>query len=92
MSNHPDRNRPHRPHVGELVRDHRSGRDGVYMDTQGGQHYLRPQGGGREWTAQPEHVGPVPTEEPQGEPGGGDTRSSWRFGRRRATSERSPAA
>jgi hypothetical protein len=47
------------PRVGEVVRDRRAGRTGVYMDTLGGQLYLRPEGGGCEWTARPEHVGPV---------------------------------
>ncbi|WP_329495699.1 hypothetical protein [Kitasatospora herbaricolor] len=46
------------PRAGEVVRDVRAGRDGVYMDTIAGEHYLRPEGGGCEWTALPEHVGP----------------------------------
>ncbi|MCX5212891.1 hypothetical protein OG689_27065 [Kitasatospora sp. NBC_00240] len=29
------------------------------MATQGGQVYLRPAGGGVEWTVRPEHIGPV---------------------------------
>ncbi|WP_371479753.1 hypothetical protein [Kitasatospora sp. NBC_00315] len=61
--------RPHRPRVGELVRDRRTGRDGVHMATEGGLLYLRPAGGGVEWTARPEDVGPVPEGEPGGEPG-----------------------
>ncbi|MFF3006408.1 hypothetical protein ACFVTF_26805 [Kitasatospora sp. NPDC057940] len=50
----------YRPHVGELVLDRRTGRTGIYMDTIGGEHYLRPEGGGREWTAEPGHIGPAP--------------------------------
>jgi hypothetical protein len=46
--------------VGELVLDRRTGRTGIYMGTIGGEHYLRPEGGGREWTAEPHHVSPVP--------------------------------
>ncbi len=49
----------YRPRAGETVRDLRRRLDGVYMDTQGGQVYLRPEGGGVEWTARPEHIGPV---------------------------------
>ncbi|MER6301585.1 hypothetical protein ABT247_18750 [Kitasatospora sp. NPDC001539] len=52
--------RAYRPQVGELVLDRRTGRTGVYMGTIGGEHYLRPEGGGREWTAEPSHVSPVP--------------------------------
>lgn len=50
----------YRPRVGELVLDGRTGRTGIYMDTVGNEHYLRPPGGGREWTARPAHVGPAP--------------------------------
>ncbi|MGW3077288.1 MULTISPECIES: hypothetical protein [unclassified Kitasatospora] len=50
----------YRPHTGELVLDRRTGRTGIYMDTLGGEHYLRPEGGGREWTAEPHQVSPVP--------------------------------
>ncbi|MGW2371397.1 MULTISPECIES: hypothetical protein [Kitasatospora] len=54
------RNAPaYRPHVGELVLDRRTGRTGIYMDTIGGEHYLRPEHGGREWTAEPNHVSPA---------------------------------
>lgn len=45
--------------VGEVVRDHLRRRDGVVMDVVGGRLYLRPEGGGIEWTAAPEHVGPA---------------------------------
>ncbi len=65
MSTHPNANTPHRPHLGELVHDHRAGRDGIYMGTQGGQLYLRPPGGGIEWTARPEHIGPAADSGPQ---------------------------
>ncbi|MBV6701117.1 hypothetical protein [Kitasatospora aureofaciens] len=51
----------YRPHAGERVLDRRSGRTGIYMDTIGGEHYLRPEGGGCEWTADPGHVTPAPT-------------------------------
>ncbi|CAN3982524.1 hypothetical protein [Kitasatospora purpeofusca] len=49
----------YRPRVGESVLDTRTGRTGVYMDTIGGEHYLRPPEGGCEWTARPEHVTPA---------------------------------
>ncbi|MER7704983.1 hypothetical protein ABTX81_19070 [Kitasatospora sp. NPDC097605] len=49
----------YRPRVGESVLDTRTGRTGIYMDTIGGEHYLRPPEGGREWTARPEHVSPA---------------------------------
>ncbi|MFF2041315.1 hypothetical protein ACFVVX_12865 [Kitasatospora sp. NPDC058170] len=51
----------YRPCVGELVLDRRTGRTGIYMDTIGGERYLRPPAGGCEWTARPEHLGPAPT-------------------------------
>ncbi|MFJ9947799.1 hypothetical protein [Kitasatospora sp. NPDC091207] len=54
----------YRPRVGELVLDARTGRTGIYMDTLGGEHYLRPPGGGREWTAPPDRVGPAPDPSP----------------------------
>ncbi|MFF7990310.1 hypothetical protein ACFZDG_11030 [Kitasatospora xanthocidica] len=47
------------PRVGQLVRDRRTGRVGEYMDTIGGERYLRPEGGGKEWAADPVNVGPV---------------------------------
>ncbi|MFF7452606.1 hypothetical protein [Kitasatospora sp. NPDC008115] len=49
----------YRPRVGEPVLDTRTGRTGIYMDTIGGEHYLRPPEGGREWTARPEHLAPA---------------------------------
>ncbi|MCG6494947.1 hypothetical protein [Kitasatospora sp. A2-31] len=53
--NHPVNHRP--PHTpGELLHDRRTRRTGVYMDTIGGRVYLRPVGGGVEWTVRPEHV------------------------------------
>ncbi|MFB6893894.1 hypothetical protein ACFCX4_31790 [Kitasatospora sp. NPDC056327] len=54
----------YRPRAGDLVLDTRTGRTGIYMDTIGGEHYLRPTDGGREWTARPEHVGPAPAVRP----------------------------
>ncbi|MFJ8433754.1 hypothetical protein ACIQ9P_20890 [Kitasatospora sp. NPDC094019] len=67
----------YRPRVGESVLDTRTGRTGIYMDTIGGEHYIRPPEGGCEWTARPEHVGPAgptgptgPTED--GGPGAAD--------------------
>lgn len=53
------------PRVGEVVRDlaHRGidGRptEGVYMDTLGGQAYLRPAVGGCEWTTSPDSLKPL---------------------------------
>ncbi|WP_327679616.1 hypothetical protein [Kitasatospora sp. NBC_00458] len=46
------------PVRGQLVHDRRTRRTGVYMDTVGGRLYLRPVGGGIEWTTRPEYVGP----------------------------------
>ncbi|MGV9265166.1 hypothetical protein ACWDRR_10935 [Kitasatospora sp. NPDC003701] len=60
----------YRPRVGELVLDTRTGRTGIYMDTLGGEHYLRPPGGGCEWTAPPDRVGPAPDPSPD-DPGRG---------------------
>ncbi|WP_406202652.1 hypothetical protein OH807_24750 [Kitasatospora sp. NBC_01560] len=50
----------YRPRAGEPVLDSRTGRTGIYMDTIGGEHYLRPAGGGREWTARPGQLAPAP--------------------------------
>ncbi|MER8184805.1 hypothetical protein [Kitasatospora sp. NPDC094015] len=63
-----DDERPVRPgpKPGELVRDHRSDRIGVLMDVQGGRLYLRPPGGGVEWTADPGQVGPAGGPDPSG--------------------------
>ncbi|MEV7779299.1 hypothetical protein [Kitasatospora sp. NPDC088351] len=55
----------YRPRAGELVLDGRTGRTGIYMDTIGGEHYLRPLGGGREWTTRPDRVGPAPEAVPE---------------------------
>ncbi|MER5354462.1 hypothetical protein ABT093_29540 [Kitasatospora sp. NPDC002551] len=50
------------PTVGEIVLDlgHRdfSGKpvEAVYMDTLAGLVYLRPEGGGCEWTTKPDHI------------------------------------
>ncbi|MCG6499385.1 hypothetical protein [Kitasatospora sp. A2-31] len=66
----------YRPRVGELVLDGRTGRTGIYMDTIGGEHYLRPEAGGREWTALPGQIGPVPDRAPvPGEEGRPPTRT-----------------
>ncbi|MFD8085692.1 hypothetical protein ACFV4F_28785 [Kitasatospora sp. NPDC059722] len=54
----------YRPHAGDRVLDRRTGRTGIYMDTIGGEHYLRPESGGREWTADPTHVTPAPAPSP----------------------------
>ncbi|MEV6972570.1 hypothetical protein [Kitasatospora sp. NPDC093806] len=48
---------PYTPMPGELVHDHRTNRTGVLMDTIAGKLYLRPPGGGIEWTAHPTHIG-----------------------------------
>lgn len=53
----------HRPRAGDRVLDRRTGRTGIYMDTVGGEHYLRPESGGREWTADPSHVTPAPADD-----------------------------
>jgi hypothetical protein len=44
---------PYQPALGELVKDLKSGRLGVYMDTLGADAYLRPPNGGVEWTTAP---------------------------------------
>ncbi|MFI6844632.1 hypothetical protein ACIBJD_08200 [Kitasatospora sp. NPDC050467] len=54
----------YRPRAGELVLDARTGRTGIYMDTLGGELYLRPPDGGREWTTRPGQVSPAPAEPP----------------------------
>ncbi|MDH6135030.1 hypothetical protein P3T37_004440 [Kitasatospora sp. MAA4] len=47
------------PQVGEVVQDlARKGQLGVYMGTQDGLRYLRPKGGGVEWTTEPEELAP----------------------------------
>ncbi|WP_405361208.1 hypothetical protein OG535_23905 [Kitasatospora sp. NBC_00085] len=52
----------YRPRAGELVLDARTGRTGIYMDTLGGELYLRPPDGGREWTTRPGQVSPAPAD------------------------------
>ncbi|MEU8922857.1 hypothetical protein AB0D10_18245 [Kitasatospora sp. NPDC048545] len=49
----------YRPKRGQLVHDRRTNRTGVYMGAWGGQQYVRPEGGGCEWTADPADVGPI---------------------------------
>ncbi|MBQ1094002.1 hypothetical protein [Streptomyces sp. B93] len=44
--------------VGQLAYDTRRERRGVVMDHQDGLVWLRPEGGGTEWTARPEDVEP----------------------------------
>ncbi|MER7482211.1 hypothetical protein ABTX60_32050 [Streptomyces sp. NPDC126510] len=56
---HPDTNAPSAPPspvVGDLAYDTVRNRYGVVMERTPGQVYLRPKDGGREWTAQPEHI------------------------------------
>lgn len=63
----------YRPHTGDRVLDLRTGRTGIYMDTIGGEHYLRPEPGGCEWTADPTHVTPAPSptdDDPDSDPAG----------------------
>ncbi|MFD7738429.1 hypothetical protein [Streptomyces sp. MJM8645] len=50
---------PYRPRSGELVQDQRTGRLGAYMETRGGEAYLRPPEGGTEWTTTPANVAPL---------------------------------
>ncbi|MGW4894334.1 hypothetical protein ACWEQL_18985 [Kitasatospora sp. NPDC004240] len=54
------------PQPGELVHDIRARRTGVVMDVLDGRVYLRPPGGGVEWTARPEHIGSPPVPPPSG--------------------------
>ncbi|MGQ5635446.1 MULTISPECIES: hypothetical protein [unclassified Streptomyces] len=48
--------------IGELAYDTRRKRKGVVMDHLDGYVWLRPQGGGTEWTAQPGDVEPAASE------------------------------
>ncbi|WP_416985055.1 hypothetical protein [Streptomyces sp. T028] len=58
--NHPDRTPappvPPTPVVGDLAYDTLRDRYGIVMESGRGEVHLRPKGGGREWTARPEHV------------------------------------
>ena len=47
------------PRLGALARDRARDRVGVVMGRYAGQVYLRPQGGGVEWTARPEDLDPA---------------------------------
>ncbi|MFD0276996.1 hypothetical protein ACFVHB_24245 [Kitasatospora sp. NPDC127111] len=53
-------NPPRTPVPGDLLHDRRTRRTGVYMDTIGRHVYLRPVGGGVEWTTHPEHLAAPP--------------------------------
>lgn len=50
---------PPPPLLGALVRDTSSDRVGVVMDVRGTSVYLRPPGGGIEWTVLPEELEPA---------------------------------
>ncbi|MGW2977684.1 hypothetical protein [Streptomyces humidus] len=50
---------PHRLPVGQLAYDTRRERRGVVMDHLDGFVWLRPEGGGTEWTARPDEVEPA---------------------------------
>lgn len=64
-----DADQPDLP-VGRLAYDTRRGRRGVVMDHLDGWVWLRPPGGGREWTAQPGDVEPVEADGSLGGPNG----------------------
>ena len=49
--------------VGTLVLDTATGRRGVFMEEFAGLAMLRPENGGVEWGARPEHVEPVESDE-----------------------------
>ncbi|MEU6378419.1 hypothetical protein [Streptomyces sp. NPDC046909] len=49
--------------IGQLALDARLERRGVVMDHQDGFVWLRPEGGGTEWTARPEDVQPLDVRE-----------------------------
>ncbi|MFJ2953872.1 hypothetical protein OG896_27405 [Streptomyces sp. NBC_00669] len=50
----------HTPQLGELVWDDGPRqRNGVYMGTEGGLLFLRPEGGGIEWTTAPANIRPL---------------------------------
>ncbi len=64
-----DRAKAYVPREGETVRDSRRRLNGVCRYTQGGWVYLRPEGGGVEWTVRPEHIAPLVDEGVDGEEG-----------------------
>lgn len=51
------------PTVGELVFDRVEQRTGVYQGITGGRMYLRPVGGGVEWSPEPWELAPIETAE-----------------------------
>ncbi|MFE5585863.1 hypothetical protein [Kitasatospora sp. NPDC056531] len=51
------------PRPGDLVHDRRTNRIGFVMDVVGRRLYLRPPGGGIEWTVDPRHVVPAESAE-----------------------------
>ena len=52
----------YQPQLGELVWDDGPRqRNGVYMGAEGGIYFLRPEGGGIEWTTAPANVRPGPS-------------------------------
>lgn len=55
----PPHKRVYVPKVGELVKDAATGTTGIYTGTHGKEAYLRPSGGGVEWTTMPWDVEPV---------------------------------
>ncbi|MFJ9697941.1 hypothetical protein [Kitasatospora sp. NPDC101183] len=52
---------PDAPRLGDVLHDRKARRTGVLMDIVGGRYYLRPVGGGIEWTTRPEYTGPPPS-------------------------------
>ncbi|MCX5560285.1 hypothetical protein [Streptomyces sp. NBC_00038] len=58
---------PHNLPVGQLAYDTRRERRGVVMDHLDGYVWLRPPGGGMEWTARPGEVEPVAADAPEGD-------------------------
>jgi hypothetical protein len=70
---------PPPPELGALVRDITIDRVGVVMDVCGNNVYLRPQGGGVEWTALPEELEPADRyDELRARVGELNTNSRWR--------------
>lgn len=65
------------PHVGDVVTDTRTGREGRVMGHEGPRWQLRPLTGGREWEADANHMNPNPTLADRHRATSGGTLSEW---------------
>ncbi|GHE98082.1 hypothetical protein GCM10018785_72960 [Streptomyces longispororuber] len=61
MSARTGQDRPYEPHVGDVVTDTRTGREGRVMGHEGPRWQLRPLGGGCEWEADATYLNPNPS-------------------------------